>query len=101
MVAYNPHMIKEQGFFFTVNQAYWELSAEQKENVPKKRTTKMEVLHDYYHLPEVLRKQAFAYIMNNLSLRKGERSVRWKGPYGETSVDVFESYFTRGSNAYA
>lgn len=56
MVAYNPHLIKEIGFFFTVNQGYWELSQEQKENVPKKRTTKTEVLHDYYHLPEVLRK---------------------------------------------
>jgi hypothetical protein len=28
VVAYNPQQIKELGFFFTVNQAYWELSQE-------------------------------------------------------------------------
>jgi len=98
VVAYNPHLIKELGFFFTVNQAYWELSQEQKDNVPKKRTTKTEILHDYYHLPEVLRKQGFSYIMNNLALKKNDRTVKWKGPYGESCIDVFESYFSRGSN---
>jgi hypothetical protein len=99
VVAYNPHQIKEQGFFFTVNQPYWELSQEQKDNVPKKKLTKMEILHDYYHLPEGLRKQGFSYIMNNLALKKNDRSVKWKGPFGETSIDVFETYFTRGSNS--
>lgn len=56
---------------------------------------KTEVLHDFYLLPEALRKQAFSYIVNNLTLKKNEKLVRWKGPYGETSIDVFESYFTR------
>lgn len=97
MVAYNPTLIKELGFFFTVSQEYWALSEEQKSNIPKKRTMKTEVLHDFYHLPEVLKKQGFSYIVNNLSLKKNEKLVRWKGPYGETSIDVFESYFTRSS----
>jgi hypothetical protein len=56
VVAYNPHLIKELGFFFTVNQEYWALSEEQKGNIPKKRTMKTEVLHDFYHLPDALRK---------------------------------------------
>lgn len=95
--AYNPQTIKELGFFFTVNQQYWELTDEQKENVPKKKTMKTEVLHDFYHIPDVLRKQGFTYIMNSLALKKNERLIKWKGPYGETSVDVFESYFSRSS----
>jgi hypothetical protein len=69
-VAYNPLFLKELGFFFTVNQYYWELSAEQKANVPKKRTMKTEILNDFYHLPDVLRKQGFSYIMNTLTLVK-------------------------------
>jgi hypothetical protein len=35
--------------------------------------------------------------MNNLQLKKNERVIRWKGPYGDTCVDVFESYFTRSA----
>lgn len=55
---------------------------------------KTEVLNDYYHTPEVMKKHAFAFIMNNLSLKKkSERILRWKGPYGETNIDVFEGYF--------
>ena len=46
----------------------------------------------------MLRKQGFSYIMNNVALKKNERTVKWKGPFGETCIDVFESYFTRGSN---
>ena len=38
--------------------------------------------------------------MNNLSLKKNERLVKWKGPYGETCVDVFECYMTRGANTF-
>ncbi len=56
VVAYNPREIKEQGFFFTVNQGYWEKTDEQKTNIPKKRTMKTEILHDYYYLPDALRK---------------------------------------------
>jgi hypothetical protein len=59
---------------------------------------KTEVLLDYYHLPEVLRKHGFSYIMTTLTLKKNDRIVKWKGPYGDTCIDVFESYFTRGSN---
>jgi hypothetical protein len=58
VVAYNPLFLKELGFFLTVNQYYWELSAEQKANVPKKRTMKTEILNDFYHLPDVLRNRA-------------------------------------------
>ena len=98
VVTYNPLLIKELGFFFTVNQEYWALTEDQKANIPKKRTTKTDMLLDFYHLPEVLRKQGFNYIMNKLILKKNERIVRWRGPYGETYFDVFESYQTRSSN---
>ena len=100
VVAYNLLQIKEQGFFFTVNQAYWEKTDDQKGAIPKKRTMKTEILHEIYHLPEMLRKQGFSFIMNNLSLKKNERLVKWKGPYGETCVDVFECYMTRGANTF-
>jgi len=56
VTAYNPSQIKDLGFFFTVNQQVWEKSDEQKKNIPKKRTMKTEILHDFYHLPDVLRK---------------------------------------------
>lgn len=97
VAAYNPSLIKELGFFFSVNQEHWALSDEQKSNIPKKRTMKTEVLHDFYHLPEVLKKQGFSYIVNNLILKKNEKLVRWKGPHGFTAIDVFESYFHRSS----
>ena len=97
VVTYNPQLIRELGFFFTVDQEFWALSEEQKASIPKKRTTKTEVLNDYYHLPELLRKNGFQYIVNHLQLRKSDKFVKWRGPYGDTSVDVFESYFTRSS----
>ena len=67
VVAYDPRLIKEVGFFFTVNQDYWVLTDEQKLNFPKKKAMKAEAvshykhnryqeLNDHYHLPEVLRK---------------------------------------------
>lgn len=58
---------------------------------------KTEVLYDYYHLPAVLKKSGFTFIMSSLMLKKNEGVIKWKGPYGETSVDVFESYFSRNS----
>lgn len=93
--AYNPATIKDLGFFFIVNQKYWEFTDEEKSTVPKKRTMKTEYLLDFYHLPEQLRKSGFNYIFNNLVLKKNERLVRWKGPSGEKIVDVYESYFQR------
>ena len=96
VVMYNPHLIKEAGFFFTVNQDHWALTEEQKAAVPKKRTTKADALQEY-QLPELLRKQGFSYIMNNMVLKKNERLVKWKGPFGETSIDVFESYISRSN----
>lgn len=98
VVCYSPLFIKEQGFFLSVNQAYWELTDEQKANIPKKKTSKAEVLHDHYHLPDLLRKQGFQYIINKIQLRKHEKVIKWKGPFGETCVDVFESYFTRANS---
>lgn len=95
--AFNSSTLKELGVFFTVNQGYWELTEEQKINVPKKRSTKTEVLHDFYHIPDLLKRNGFAYIFKNLIVKNSEKTVKWKGPYGETSIDVFESYFTRGS----
>jgi hypothetical protein len=56
---------------------------------------KTEVLVDYYHLPEILKKSGFNYIFNSLVLKKTERLVRWKSPYGETTVDVLESYLKK------
>ena len=100
VVTYNPQLTKELGFFFSVDQEYWALSDEQKANIPKKRTTKTEILNDHYHLPELLRKNGFQYIVNHLQLKKNEKLVKWRGPYGDTSIDVFESYFTRSSQQH-
>ena len=66
--------------------------------MPKKRSMKTEILHDFYHIPDLLRKSGFMYILNNLVIKKNEKTVKWKGPYGETNIEVFESYFTRSSN---
>ena len=99
VTAYNPSLIKEAGVFLTVNQKYWELTDEQKANVPKKKTMKTEILHDFYHIPDLLRRNGFLIIFNNLIIKKNEKTVKWKGPYGESHTDVFESYFTRGSTS--
>lgn len=96
--AYNPSIIKDIGFFFTVHQKAWELSDEDRAKIPKKRTMKTEVLQDFYYLPEALKKHGFNYIFNNIVLKKSDRVVKWKGPYGETNVDVFESYFSKNNN---
>ena len=98
VVVYNPILIKELGFFFTVNQAYWEKTDDQKGVIPKKRTMKTDILHDFYHLPDVLRKYGFNHFINKHVLKKSERIIKWKGPYGDTCIDVFESYFSRGPN---
>lgn len=57
--------------------------------------TKADVLKDFYHLPDVLRKGGLSQIFKDLVIKKEDRVVRWKGPYGETTVDVFESYFKK------
>eukprot|EP00347_Sterkiella_histriomuscorum_P005987 403354508 len=100
VTAYNPTLIKETGVFLTVNQKYWELTDEQKHNLPKKQTMKTEILLDHYHIPDLLKRNGFLIIFNNLIIKKNEKTVKWKGPYGEAHVDVFESYFTRGSTSH-
>ena len=97
MTAFNPATLMDQGVFFTVNQSYWELSEEQKASLPKRRGTKPEPLNDHYHIPELLKRQGFAYLFKKAQARKQDKSLKWLGLYGRTSVDVFESYFTRNS----
>ena len=97
VTAYNPALIKETGVFLTVNQKYWELTDEQKANVPKKKTMKPEILHDFYHIPDLLKRNGFTVLFNYLVIKKNEKTVKWKGPYGESHIDVFESYFNRTS----
>jgi hypothetical protein len=71
----------------------WEKNEAERKEVKKKRTMKTEILNDYYHLPEILRKKGFTLIINNLILENAELKVKWRGPFGETCVDIFERYF--------
>ena len=73
------------------------MSEEEKAAVPRKKSLKPEILMDYYRIPDLLKKSGFLYLFNNLVIKKAEKQVRWKGPYGETNIEVFETYFTRTS----
>mmetsp|Transcript_9981 Transcript_9981/g.9917 ORF Transcript_9981/g.9917 Transcript_9981/m.9917 type:complete len:177 (+) Transcript_9981:452-982(+) len=89
---YNSALIKDLGFFLTVDQPYWEAEEHERVRVSKRRA---EYLRDNYFLDEFLRKHGFEGILGKLIMNQQEKSIQWKGPYGKAFVDVFESYFTR------
>jgi len=93
--CFNPVTLSETGVFFIVDQKRWELTDEEKAQVPKKRSTKQEVLFDYYHLPAVLQQVGFQRIFDECFLKSKEMAVTWQGPFGEMRVDTFDAYFDR------
>ena len=90
--VYNSDIIKDVGFFLTVNQKYWEVSEEAKKNQSKK---KVDNFKENYVIVDYLKNTGFMEILKHIHILQKDKVISWVGPYGETRVEVFESSFKR------
>jgi hypothetical protein len=69
VVIYKPNEIKENGMFLLVDQSLWELTEDEKAELPKKRKTKRDKLEEHFHLPGYLNKTGFTLLFNSLKMK--------------------------------
>jgi len=98
VVAFNTESVKELGFFLVLDQKKWELTEEEKHNRPKRRITKQEFLKDYFHLPTIMKKNGFKFILDKLQVEKNPMELVWKTNLGKTKIDLFDAYYDRFLN---
>ena len=83
VTIFDPQKVKESGFFLTVDQADWERSDMEKSLIRKKEKSKMNVLVEYYKLPNYIKGSGGEMIFGNLAIKSRKDRHEAKANQGD------------------